>query len=115
MPAINGPGPRPSCAPFAAVVSRCRGQIVSEVRREVRPFVGDERGISGVCLIPEMAVADDARRPAAADEAAAVRHEQMADRIEIQPPLIAAAVGEDLELMPDGMVAPDAGVERQPL
>ena len=39
-------------------------------------------------------------------------HEEMADFIEVEPPLVAAAMGEDLKLMPLGMVAPHGAAHR---
>ena len=40
-----------------------------------------------------------------------MRHEKMAGFVEIEAPLIAAAVGENLKLVPHRMIAPDAGMQ----
>ena len=58
-----------------------------------------------------MAVADDVARAALAVIAAAMRHEERADFVEIEAPLVAAADGEELELVADGMIAPDASAD----
>ncbi len=62
-----------------------------------------------------MAVPDDVARASAAVETATVRHEQVAHRVEIQAPLIAAAVSEDFEFVPHGMIAPHASAQFLPL
>ena len=56
-------------------------------------------------LVPVMSTLHHMSRWSLAPITAAVRHEQLAVLVVIESPLIAAAVGEDLELMPGRMVS----------
>ena len=58
-----------------------------------------------------MAVANGVRGAAFAKETAAVRHEEVAVAVVVEPPLVAAAMAEDFKLMPHRVVAPNACVE----
>ena len=62
-----------------------------------------------------MTVADDVGRAALAVKAAAVCHEEVADAVEVEAPLVAATVGEDFEFVPQRMVAPDGGADARAL
>ena len=102
-------------AALAAVVARGRRHEILQVRREVGAVVRHEGRVIGVGLVPEVRIADDLRRATAAVETAAVRDEEMAGLVEVDAPLVAAAGGEDLELVAHGMIAPDAGAQRDAL
>src|SRR5690606_32405039 len=76
--------------------------------RKLRRAIRDERRVVVVRLVPVVRVADDVGRAALAVMTAAVRHERGAERVEIEAPLVAAAGGEDFELVAHGMITPDA-------
>src|SRR5204863_1025554 len=83
-------------------------KIVFEFGEIFRGFGDDEGGIVCVGLVPVMATLDDVSGAAAAPITAAMGHEDLAVLIIIKAPLVAAAIGEDLEGAANGMIAPDA-------
>ena len=111
MSAVDGGRAGLSSAAFAAVVFRRRGQIVHQVRNLLGGGIADERCVFRIRLIPEVTVANHIGGAAAAPIAAAMGHEQMAHVVEIESPLVAAAVGKDLEFVPHRMITPDTGPE----
>src|SRR5262249_46784689 len=115
MAAIDGTRSRLAGAPLTAVIA-CRGrQIVLEMRDAARSRVGNKVWIVRIGLIPEMAIADHAGRSTASPIAAAVCHEELADFVEGEPPLVAAAVREDFKFPLHRMITPDTGAESRPL
>src|SRR6185437_6914895 len=93
----------------AMIIAGRSKQVIAELREFLWRGRDDDRRIIRIHLVPELTALDDVRGETASPIAAAMRHEQLAVLIVIEPPGTAAAMGKNLELAPHRVVAPNAG------
>ena len=99
-----------------AVLSRGEHEVLQSLARTPpTTSATHKRRVVAVHLIPVMPALHDKRSRTAPPVAAAVGDEHVTVVIEIDPPLVATAPRKHLELVPHRMIAPDAGVQANPL
>lgn len=111
MAAVNGIAAALPCPTGAVVVTGGGEKVIAEFG-EIAGRVGDDEvGIICVGLVPKDTALNDMGGAAATPVAAAMGHKNLAVLVVIEPPLVAAAFGEDFEFVANGMIAPDTGAE----
>ena len=104
---VDGAGSGFSCAAFPVAVTSRSQQVVAKEGVTGWRGPGNKVGVVAIGLVPIMPALNDVCRGTASPVAATVCHEELAEFVEVQAPLIAAAVGKHFELVTHGMVPPD--------
>src|SRR5438093_5047145 len=97
------------------IVPRRREQVIAETGKILGRIRDDEGRVVRIRLIPKMTALNDVSGRSPAPIAAAVRHENLSALVVIEAPLVAAAVGEYIELAPHRVITPNARAELGPL
>src|SRR2546425_3370870 len=93
------------------IISRRREEVIAETGKILGRIRDDEGRVVRIRLIPKMTALNDVSRRSPAPIAAAVRHEYLSALVIIEAPLVAAAVGEYLEMAAHRVITPHARAE----